>query len=41
MSFDIGCGPGFPCEGMSEIVGRDEAVVGIDIWRDRRARDFF
>jgi arsenite methyltransferase len=31
---DIGCGPGFLCEGMSEIVGRDGAVVGIDISRD-------
>ena len=31
---DIGCGPGFLCEGMSEIVGRDGTVVGIDISRD-------
>ena len=33
-SLDIGCGPGFLCEGMSEIVGRDGTVVGIDISRD-------
>jgi arsenite methyltransferase len=31
---DIGCGPGFLCEGISEIVGGDGAVVGIDISRD-------
>ena len=31
---DIGCGPGFLCEGMSEIVGRNGTVVGIDISRD-------
>ena len=31
---DIGCGPGFLCEEMSEIVGRDGTVVGIDISRD-------
>ena len=31
---DIGCGPGFLCEEMAEIVGRDGAVVGIDISRD-------
>ena len=31
---DIGCGPGFLCESMSEIVGRDGAVVGIDISAD-------
>jgi len=31
---DIGCGPGFLCEEMSEIVGRNGAVVGIDISRD-------
>src|SRR4030095_13946737 len=31
---DIGCGPGFLCESMSEIVGRDGAVVGIDISGD-------
>ena len=31
---DIGCGPGFLCEEMAEIVGRDGAVVGVDISRD-------
>jgi ubiquinone/menaquinone biosynthesis C-methylase UbiE len=31
---DIGCGPGFLCEEMSEIVGRHGAVVGIDISPD-------
>ena len=31
---DIGCGPGFLCEEMSEIVGCHGAVVGIDISRD-------
>lgn len=31
---DIGCGPGFLCESMGEIVGRDGAVVGIDISPD-------
>src|SRR5262245_13100484 len=31
---DIGSGPGFLCERMSEIVGRDGAVVGIDISAD-------
>jgi arsenite methyltransferase len=31
---DIGCGPGFLCESMSEIVGRNGAVVGIDISAD-------
>jgi len=31
---DIGCGPGFLCERMCEIVGRDGAVVGIDISED-------
>jgi len=31
---DIGCGPGFLCEEMSEIVGRHGAVVGIDLSRD-------
>lgn len=31
---DIGCGPGFLSEAMSEIVGRDGAVVGIDISQD-------
>jgi len=33
-ALDIGCGPGFLCESMSEIVGRDGAVVGIDISAD-------
>ena len=28
---DIGCGPGYLCESMGEIVGRQGAVVGIDI----------
>jgi len=31
---DVGCGPGFLCEQMGEIVGRCGAVVGIDISRD-------
>lgn len=31
---DIGCGPGFLCERMGEIVGPDGAVVGIDISSD-------
>jgi arsenite methyltransferase len=31
---DIGCGPGFLCESMGEIVGRHGAVVGIDISAD-------
>jgi len=31
---DIGCGPGFLCESMADIVGRDGAVVGIDISSD-------
>jgi len=31
---DIGSGPGFLCEEMSEIVGGDGAVVGVDISRD-------
>ena len=31
---DIGCGPGFLCESMAEIVGPDGAVVGIDISTD-------
>jgi arsenite methyltransferase len=31
---DIGCGPGFLCESMCEIVGRNGAVVGIDISAD-------
>jgi arsenite methyltransferase len=26
---DVGCGPGFLCEQMSEIVGRHGAVVGL------------
>jgi arsenite methyltransferase len=28
---DIGCGPGYLCESMAQIVGRDGAVVGLDI----------
>ena len=35
---DIGCGPGFLCESMGEIVGRKVAVVGIDISADLIAR---
>jgi arsenite methyltransferase len=31
---DVGCGPGFLCESMGEIVGRHGAVVGIDISSD-------
>jgi len=31
---DVGCGPGFLCESMAEIVGRDGAVAGIDISSD-------
>src|SRR5262245_38499500 len=31
---DIGCSPGFLCESMSEIVGLNGAVVGIDISED-------
>ena len=31
---DIGCGPGYLCESMGEIVGRYGAVVGIDISTD-------
>jgi arsenite methyltransferase len=31
---DIGCGPGYLCESMAELVGRHGAVVGIDIWTD-------
>jgi ubiquinone/menaquinone biosynthesis C-methylase UbiE len=35
---DIGCGPGFLCESMGEIVGPDGTVVGIDISTDLIAR---
>ena len=35
---DIGCGPGFLCESMAEIVGRQGAVVGIDISADLISR---
>jgi arsenite methyltransferase len=35
---DIGCGPGFLCESMGEIVGPEGAVVGIDISADLIAR---
>jgi len=35
---DIGCGPGYLCESMAEIVGRDGAVAGIDISTDLIAR---
>jgi arsenite methyltransferase len=31
---DVGCGPGFLCESMAEIVGRDGAVIGIDVSSD-------
>jgi ubiquinone/menaquinone biosynthesis C-methylase UbiE len=31
---DVGCGPGYLCESMGEIVGRHGAVVGIDISSD-------
>ena len=31
---DVGCGPGFLCESMADIVGRYGAVVGIDISDD-------
>ena len=31
---DIGCGPGFLCESMAEIVGSSGRVVGIDISAD-------
>src|SRR5258705_13156546 len=31
---DIGCGPGYLCESMGEIVGRQGTVVGIDISTD-------
>jgi arsenite methyltransferase len=35
---DIGCGPGFLCESMGEIVGPEGTVVGIDISADLIAR---
>src|SRR6516225_9376746 len=35
---DIGCGPGFLCESMAEIVGPNGVVVGIDISADLIAR---
>jgi arsenite methyltransferase len=28
---DIGCGPGFLCESIAEVVGHNGAVAGIDI----------
>lgn len=31
---DVGCGPGFLCESVAEIVGNDGAVIGIDISSD-------
>ena len=31
---DVGCGPGFLCESIADIVGRDGAVIGIDISSD-------
>jgi arsenite methyltransferase len=31
---DVGCGPGFLCENIAEVVGRDGAVTGIDISGD-------
>jgi ubiquinone/menaquinone biosynthesis C-methylase UbiE len=35
---DVGCGPGFLCESMAEIVGPNGVVVGIDISADLIAR---
>ncbi len=35
---DIGCGPGYLCESMAEIVGRHGGVVGIDVSTDLIAR---
>ena len=35
---DIGCGPGFLCESMGEIVGPKGAIVGVDISADLVAR---
>ena len=35
---DIGSGPGFLCESIADIVGRDGAVVGVDISSDLVAR---
>ena len=31
---DVGCGPGYLCESMAEIVGPSGAVVGIDVSAD-------
>ena len=31
---DVGCGPGFLCESVAEIVGNDGAIIGIDISSD-------
>jgi len=31
---DVGCGPGFLCESIADIVGRGGAVTGIDISSD-------
>jgi SAM-dependent methyltransferase len=31
---DVGCGPGFLCESMAQIVGHDGTVIGIDISSD-------
>jgi arsenite methyltransferase len=31
---DVGCGPGFLCESIAEVVGRDGTVTGIDISGD-------
>ena len=31
---DVGCGPGFLCESVAEIVGNDGAVIGVDISSD-------
>jgi arsenite methyltransferase len=31
---DVGCGPGFLCESIADIVGRDGTVIGIDISSD-------
>jgi ubiquinone/menaquinone biosynthesis C-methylase UbiE len=33
-ALDVGCGPGYLCESMAELVGRHGAVVGIDVSTD-------
>ncbi len=37
-AIDIGCGPGFLCEGMAEIVGGSGRALGLDISEDLVAR---